>query len=594
MQLNAFYLQLNPLPHQLGSEGSKFFDEVLPHLVGLLEKHTDSKLSLSISGFALEKLQARKRVSWLEKLASFSGSQIEFLATPFYDLAPELLTETRFLQQLDYQVEFWKPFNITPSNSLGVNCHYQFDSNLLLALEKRGIKLIVSDATLVENRAALAKLPQGLLVTPATTLNLTNKHLYTENDLRFRLSTKVQLRSVALSPLLYTVGTSKEVITYLDTILKSEDQGFLLPAEFAFPESAQEDVVFNSTEPKRAFDYSKVNLGWARCQEVPSIIEARKEKAQKENRRGDRHGPVEKYQSALRFIHQGSSRELEFIDNPKAERSCTELLLYGIVDLEAYLKPDVDPTFGWIEKQSIDNVTLLNTQLADYILDDHGRLTSLDYKPRKTALLSLLLPPSFNLNLSGEMDSQSDIGRKSALTRKTKDLCAVRFEDTRKAEFGSFSCYREFMFRAGVGAHLPNATTGFSFEYWIEGELPADLVATVSFSFCLPSPSVEAGFIKPLLCVGGVSERRYYLEKFKTVDLSELTGGAYGVRIIDSIEDLTMDLRSAKQIEEITISPVFSGDKQNPIYLGSTVSLSVRANRINGDDKSNTLFVSIL
>lgn len=594
MQLNAFYLQLNPLPHQLSSEGSKFFDEVLPHLVSLLEKQPDSKLSLVISGFGLEKLQARKRASWLEKLARLSGIQIEFLSSPFYDLAPRLLTEHRFIQQLDYQLDFWKSFNISPSNSLGINSQYQFNPELITALEKRGIRAIVADSALVKNRVALARLSDSLLLAPTTILNLSNEHLFKDRNFQFQLSAKVPLRSIALCPNDYTSASAQLVTSYLDTILCAEDQGFLLPSEFAYLESAQEEVVFNKLELPLNLSYSNVELAWKRCDEVPAIIEDRAEKAKKENRLGERHGSLEKYQSALKFIHQGSSRELDFFEDPKAHRSSKELILYGIVDLESYLKPDIDPTFGWIEKQSTENATLLNTQLADYILDNKGGLSSLDYKPRKASLLSSLLPSSFNLSFSEDTNSDSENNTKSALTRKTKDLCSIRFEETRLAKSGSFNSYREFTFRAGVGAHLPNATTGFSFEYWLEGDIPASLIATLSFSFCLPSPNLESGLIKPLLCVGGVSEKRYYLEKQKHVDLSELTGGAYGVRIIDSVEDLTMDLRSAKQIEEIVISPIFSNNKENPVYLGSTVSLSLRAERINGDDKSNTLFFSIL
>lgn len=164
MQLNAFYLQLTPLPHQLDSEGSKFFDSLLPSFIELLDQYPDSKLSLNLGGFGLEKLQIRKRSAWLEKIASFSGTQIEFLTAPFYDLAAGIFTETRFLQQLDYQVEFWKEFGITPSSTLGVLDQYELNENFIGILQNRGLKAVVVDSKRIKNRAALAKFAQGAVV----------------------------------------------------------------------------------------------------------------------------------------------------------------------------------------------------------------------------------------------------------------------------------------------------------------------------------------------------------------------------------------------------------------------------------------------
>jgi len=599
VQLNVLYLQLKPHHHQLDSEASKFFDVLLPALLELLAEHSDCKVAIDFGGFALEKLKLRKRSAWLEKLGKLSESQVELLSKPFYDLASTFITPTRLIKQLEYQALFWQQFGLTPSNTLGLVNQFKFEPSVLSVLKERGIKAIVADSSIVKNRSALARFSEDLIVAPTAVLNLVDDRQIRDKSSLFQMSQRVQLRSIALCPKIFNESIARALVSYLKSIFQAQAQGFLLPAEFVFPESATEELVLNEVEPTQskpnpAKPNLTVELAWLRCQEAPSVVETRAEQAIKENRRGDRHGAEDKYESALRFIHQSSSSELDLVNNALAERSTTELALCGIVELEAYLKPDVDPTLGWINNQGYEHFDLVNTQLSDYILDKQGLLTTLNYKPRKAALVNTSLPPSFDLSFS--VNSTTDLADKlkTALTRKTKDLCLIRYESSRMADFGTFSTFREITFRAGVGAHLPNATTGFSLEYWLEGELPDDLFATITFSFCLPAPGVESGFIRPLLCVGGVSEKRYYLEKEKHVDLSELTGGAYGVRIIDSVQDLTIDLRSAKQVEDMVISPVYSTNNQTPYYLGSTVALRVRAERINGDDKSNTLFFSIL
>ncbi len=588
MQLNAIYLQLLPLPYQLDAEAGKFLDRLLPELLDLLDKNPDSKIALTLGGFELEKLILRKRTVWLEKITKLVGSQLELLAFPFYDISAGLVSFSRLSQQLDYQQDFWKQFGTTPAKCLGVLKDWNLDSELLKNLHDRGIKSAVIDSRNLKNKTALSTTPEEILISPATVLDFSTGDKFFDRMEMFALSAKVQLRSVCLVPSLFNEQSADGILSYLSSLMTAQAQGFLLPSEFAFPESAKEMAVFTGSPVSKSANYSRVESIWQKCHEAPAVIEARAERARKENRRGERHGAPDKFDQAMRYLHQASSRELDLQNNLKAERSNTELALYSVVELEAYLHPDIDPTIGWVERETTDDHELFSTQLADYILDKQGRMLTLDYKPRKCALVSSYLPPSFDLTFTIPTEAISK--SKTALTRKTKDLCSIRFEETRKAEFGEFGVFRELTFRAGVGAHLPNSTTGFSFEYWLEGDFPEDLFVKTAFSFCLPSPGMEAGLIKPLLCVGGVSERRYYLETAKQVDLKELTGGAYGVRIIDSVEDLTMDLRSAKQLENVTIMPNNAGG----IYLGSTVTVSVNASRINGDDKSNTLFFSIV
>ena len=588
MELNCIYLHLNPLPHELKADATKCFDALLPGLVQLLDTYPSAKLNLAISGFALDKLILRKRNAALEQLQRHS-SQIEILSFPHYDPAPELITPRRVIEQLQLQKSFWKQFSLTPSSSSGV----YFGKNspdFFSALKQAGIKHVIVNSENMQGRAALCCDDSGLMCSPAHPLYFGPLTTKSPNIERFSLTEKVQLRSVVLTLTGFTEDYSQTFLAALKSLLSRSNQQYLFASEVSYMGSPSEQAVLAPWFPTASSGLSRMTAFWNRYEEVPALLESRIEKAKKSGDRGERHGPSERLLQAQMYLHQASSRALYLTDDPKAERAMTELALCGEVELEAYLRPDVDPTVGWVEKHSLPEYEFVSTQLADYIIDRGGRVIGVDYKPRKISICSSTLLPSFDLSFSVPVQTPPTSAVQSALTRKTKDICSIRFEDTKLSDLGPMSVFRELTFRAGIGAHLPNATTGFSFEYWLTGDLSEDFMVTVSFSFALPSPNSEAGFIKPLLCVGGVSEKRYYLERGKKVNLSELTGGGYGIRIIDTVEDFMMDVRSAKQLEEMEISPQFL----NGVFIGSICKLSVRASRIFDDDRSNTIFVSIM
>ncbi len=598
MQLNCVCLRLTPLPYELDGEASRYYDAFFPELFSVLEAFPEAKLGLTISGFLLEKLEARSRTAFLKRLAEYSHSQIALLSFPFYDPSALLLTTERYLEQLEFQRQFWSSYGAQLAPTIDATTDPRIAA---FVADQPGVEhfLYVPD---VGSLPAVTRLDNGALATPAHPLPVSSKTKMvapTHEVSSFALGEKVRLRSLVISITDHTPLGMERLLLTLRAIFTLADQGFLLPADFAFPNNAAASVQLPSRPAADRLLASRTDILWQQIEDVSELIEERAKKARAESRVGERHGPEAKLKSARRYAHRASSRVLDQPNVPAAQRSALELMLYGEVDFEAYLHPDVDPVVGWVRwiPQKVapvagaegvqTNAGLVSTQLADYFISADGALLEWDFKPRKCALVGTTHFKSFLIHPSIPPVKRTTVPMR--ITRKTLDLVSLRFVDELTYPSGTIQLFRELTFKAGIGAHLANATTGFSFEYWIEDAPPPGLQLICTTCITLPTPQAAGGNYKPLLCVGGVGAETYPPDEPLELGGTAVPGGAFGIRAIDTVEDLLIDLRTSKQLEGVRLNPLHI----DGLFQGTICEFIVSASRVRGDEHSNTVFISV-
>ncbi|HQH27753.1 MAG TPA: hypothetical protein PLP17_10185, partial [Oligoflexia bacterium] len=303
-------------------------------------------------------------------------------------------------------------------------------------------------------------------------------------------------------------------------------------------------------------------------------------------------------------------------------------LLEAQVAVDKIWRPETDPVDGWVDLAAVPRADGGEETVVDnpfqrlyFAHSLGGALVEYDYKPRKLNLLNCEARTANSVpafcgklltreagggftQLGGEFSFSS-----VRLIRKSPDLLKVRFVE--KLEAGASgarrewtgSLYKDFTVRAGLGAHQANATTGFSLEYWLESDVPAaaDMFVGVEWTMMLPSGDPRVMSARPLLCVGGESERVLALTQSWLLDSAFHPGGLYGVRLIDGLEGLVIDLRASHRLDFIELAPLWSEGRsavdseleQSMCFGGTRVRFIAPLSAFAGDYRSNTIFVSI-
>jgi len=309
-----------------------------------------------------------------------------------------------------------------------------------------------------------------------------------------------------------------------------------------------------------------------------------------------------------------------------AVRACLyEQINIAQVEIDIIVEPDVDPVLGWVRHLHLPNdeqvkQVAIDTQLMrlHFDLARAGALTEFDYKGRKANLVSTAWDENHSLSfleglvelqpneLSGEklpeinrlLTPMPGSAAEALITRQTKDLTGLRLIRTADARGiksstnWSARIVKHYTVKAGIGAHLPNVTTGFSQEYWLEGTgAPGASVYCVSrFSFMLPSAHPDSISFRPLASAGGEAPKSIRHSQF-FLKANDVEGGLYGIRLIDGISNFVVDLRSAKQLNGVGCLPFeqVSDSEAN----GFALLFFIGAGRIYEDDKANMIFLSI-
>lgn len=286
-------------------------------------------------------------------------------------------------------------------------------------------------------------------------------------------------------------------------------------------------------------------------------------------------------------------------------------IIHAQVEMDTIYNPEVDPIVGWVKQELIDldkdnkKFLQLDTQLMTlhFDLEKSGSVINFEYKPRKANLVNFFeeLPESYfaiDYLFEGELEKISlENQNKITLnkidylnTKHSLDLCGFRFISEIAEEV---KLIKHYSFKAGIGAYLPNSTTGFSIEYWLESakELKDNLYLVNQFSLLFPSGSELGLTIKGLGSFGGIGENSFEASKSQLLNSGSVAGGLYGLRMIDGVTNLTIDIRFSKAISAIQILPVH--DQENNLVT-MQLKVFVKAKNVINDDKAMMVFLSII
>ena len=111
----------------------------------------------------------------------------------------------------------------------------------------------------------------------------------------------------------------------------------------------------------------------------------------------------------------------------------------------------------------------------------------------------------------------------------------------------------------------------------------------------LPSGDKRVLSVRPLLSAAGTHDKALSCDEDLIVRPSDAPGGLHGLRLIDGLDNLVMDLRSAKPVSAIAVLSIAGAPQVDgsPGYSGTTVLFFYEARRFFRDDRANTLFLSI-
>ncbi len=330
------------------------------------------------------------------------------------------------------------------------------------------------------------------------------------------------------------------------------------------------------------------------------------------------------YKRALEFLAEAdkllaeSSSNNELFNLTASRRSYWNSLLHAQVEVDKLRHTEVDPNVGWVGFRAVpaargeEEWLAVDTQLMTIFLDPSlgGAIMEFDYKPRKVNLVcGNSLYETFEHRPSDGHVARPRMRPKRehssmeippyAVLRSTPDTLVLRFrEELSTVDEQRCVVVKDVTFRAGIGAHLPNATTGFSVETWLEGmpeSVSEELVLIQQWEFVLPSGRAESCRLRPLLCVGGVSERELELKAEKRfLHTTELPGGLYGLRFVDEAESFSMDLRVAKPLHGLSYRLVEIGQSGALSSQCFEIALIYSAKRLRDDEHTNTLYLSIV
>lgn len=317
-----------------------------------------------------------------------------------------------------------------------------------------------------------------------------------------------------------------------------------------------------------------------------------------------------------------------------------EALIRAQVEVDKLVYSEVDPNFGWVEWEVLDcdldrqDELIVNTQLLRLYLDGESgaSIVELDYKPRKANLVSFLhdemgptenLQALLNINQLPLLEPAVEVydvaagSKKSAcvshsvISLRTPDLLGIKCRQdievsgTTQSTSWRTTLVKDFLFKSGIGAHCENATTGFSLAYSFSGvELPPkNTLLAIEWNAMLPTAVPEAISICPLLSVGGISTKeRFSGAEKKWLSGEDVEGGLHGVRLIDGVSDLHVDIRASKQLLGVSLVPLFATQVMEEAWEGGNGSdyWGVRAVFVvklasdSGQFDAVSFFVSIL
>lgn len=277
------------------------------------------------------------------------------------------------------------------------------------------------------------------------------------------------------------------------------------------------------------------------------------------------------------------------------------------VEIEAIRYADIDPNEGWarlLEKTPTADYYTIDTQLLrmTFSRKSHGGLISCHYKPRKINLCNVLCQSdyrySFCTSLIEKPENASQLLHSAPAApateinylknRRTSGLVGIRLTKS-FAQHSDVKLVEDYTVRSGLGAYNNNSTTGWTFEHWLEGKPSDNALVRIDFHFQLATPIPHAISTRALTIASAEAEHAAFLDKPHLLQTNDISGGLHGIRLIDGINNFTIDLRSAKPLVAATVIPQIEGE----VLQGIAASFYLPAKNLLEDNHSNTIYVSI-
>ncbi len=332
---------------------------------------------------------------------------------------------------------------------------------------------------------------------------------------------------------------------------------------------------------------------------------------------------IETQQRALAFLETARGELVSTKHQAAPVRdSVIRSYLSAQVEIDTILSPRVDPNDGWVKlvDRAPAGRTIVDTQLMRLEFTDCGDLVSLGYKPRKCELVAQLAADAGAWLFASNWVADSA----PFVLARTPGFLRIRFAESTAAETTASESSRIqldkiFSVKSGIGAYLNDSTTGFSLEIKRKNskvaEVSAPLNTLPSFKLrqviLLPSGVAAMASVAPLLSFGGVGKADL---DFTTAEFTanSLPGGLFGVRLVDGLDDFTVDFRSSKpilrvearQLFDFTLADSIAADVvaadgvaavgDNKIYLGMEFELEIDAATLVDEDHPFTIFCSIV
>lgn len=292
-------------------------------------------------------------------------------------------------------------------------------------------------------------------------------------------------------------------------------------------------------------------------------------------------------------------------------RECWKYLLHSQVELAYYLNEQLDPQFGWLDfeesEQENPEWASLTNPFISIKFDTHrqGTVSRIEYFPRKLLLLDCEPSHFFSLSpvATGEIRTHtivksSDIESSKTprvppfVARRQLDLMALRFDE--KVPFGSnhstSTVRKTIYFKSMLGAFMPNSTTGYSFEFWLE-ESPEDineLYLIFHHTVLMPNQR-DLISMRPLLPLAGEGQLHYLTEDALMLRSEDLSGGLSGLRLIEGSSHFVLDYRFARTIEQLTVQCGASSSYETKVHI----AFSMKASSVLTFDQIQTMYFCI-
>ncbi|HMO16730.1 MAG TPA: hypothetical protein PJ989_01425 [Oligoflexia bacterium] len=330
------------------------------------------------------------------------------------------------------------------------------------------------------------------------------------------------------------------------------------------------------------------------------------------NERGiNLHGHLEKARNFMNLINQYPKLlPGEKLDSLRRilYKECWTNLLHAHVEIAFFLYEQLDPLIGWIEYDDSSEAypvhNLLTNPFINLSFDKsrNGEISTIEYFPRKILLsdsdrslfftLSESLPDDNKCSLDPDdsVNQYPEI-QEPKLMRKQLDLMAIRFDESLKTGTDSALLRKVIYLKSNLGSFMPNSTTGFSCEFWIESEAHIEIPQFLNMHLTIRLPN-NSDLVKtrPLLPMGGEGSMKD-INKSDGIIFNQVNNptGLSGIRLIESSSHFVADIRFAKTINQIFLKC----DSSNLIETKLSLVFSVRAKDSLTFDKIQTMHFSI-